>query len=266
MWPRGDTTLLTDGKSRNTEFVWSNKGDRIAYASTRRNNADLDFFVMDPTKKDSDKMIAQNQGGGWQVHDWSPDDRTLLVVNDISINESYLWLVDAATGQKTELTPKGSEKVFYDPIGFSRDGKGIYLTTDKDNEYLRLAYMDLATKSLKYLTTYKWDIEDGAQLSEDRRHLAFVLNENGMSTLHVLDVDSGKELRLPKLPAGVISNLRWHENNRDLAFSLNTSQSPSDVYSVDIQTREARSMDDERDRRHPAAKPGRAQAHHLEEL
>ncbi len=232
----GETTLLTDGKSRNTEFVWSNKGDRIAYASTRRNNADLDFFVMDPTKQDSDKLIAQNQGGGWQVHDWSPDDRTLLVVNGISINESYLWLVDAASGQKTQLTPKGSEKVSYTPIGFSRDGKGIYLTTDKDNEYQRLAYMDLATKSLKYLTTYKWDIEDGGQLSEDRRHFAFVLNENGMSTLHVLDVDSGKELRLPKLAAGVINNLRWHEDNHDLAFSLNTSQSPSDVYSVDIQT------------------------------
>jgi len=107
----GETTLLTDGKSRNTEFAWSNKGDRIAYASTRRNGADLDFFVMDPSKKESDKAIAQNEGGGWQIHDWSPDDRTLLVVNGISINESYLWLVDAASGQKTELTPKGGEKV-----------------------------------------------------------------------------------------------------------------------------------------------------------
>ena len=232
----GDTALLTDGKSRNTEYVWSNKGDRIAYASTRRNGADLDFFVMDPTKKDSDKLISQNQGGGWQVHDWSPDDRTLLVMNGVSINESYLWLIDAATGQKTELTPKGSDKVVYYPIGFSRDGKGIYVGTDKDNEYLRLAYMDLATKSLKYLTSYKWDIEEGTQLSEDRRHLAFVLNENGMSTLHVLDVDSGKELHVPNLTAGVITNLRWHEDNRDLAFSLNTSRSPSDVYSVDIQT------------------------------
>jgi len=231
----GETTLLTDGKSRNTEFAWSNKGDRIAYASTRRNNADLDLYVMSPSDKASDKLIVQNYGGGWQVHDWSPDDRTLLVVNGVSINESYMWLVDAVSGQKTELTPKGNEKVFYDPIGFSRDGKGIYLTTDKDNEYQRLAYMDLATKSLKYLTNYKWDVEDGA-LSDDRLHIAFLLNENGMSTLHVLDVDSGKELHVPKLPPGVMGNLRWHENNRDLAFSLNTSQSPSDVYSVDIQS------------------------------
>ncbi len=43
--------MLTDGKSRNTEFVWSNRGDRIAYASTRRNGADLDFYVMDPVRQ-----------------------------------------------------------------------------------------------------------------------------------------------------------------------------------------------------------------------
>ena len=80
---------------------------------------------MNPQDKASDKMIAENQGGGWQVRDWSPDDRTLLAENYVSINESSLWLIDAATGQKKELTPKGADKVFYSAIGFSRDGKGI---------------------------------------------------------------------------------------------------------------------------------------------
>ena len=47
----GDITMLTDGKSRNSEFAWSNGGDRIAYASTRRNRADLDFYVMNPADK-----------------------------------------------------------------------------------------------------------------------------------------------------------------------------------------------------------------------
>jgi dipeptidyl aminopeptidase/acylaminoacyl peptidase len=234
----GNTTMLTDGKSRNTEFVWSNKGDRIAYASTRRDDADLDFYVMNPLNKSSDKIVAQNVGGGWQVRDWSPDDRILLAENGISINESYLWLVDAASGQKTELTPKGAEKVFYSAVGFSRDGKGIYVITDKDNEYLRVALLDLSTKSLKYLTNHKWDVEEGAQISRDRRYIAFAVNENGLSSLHVLDTQSGKELAMPKTPAGVITNLRWHENNRELGFSLNGAQSPMDVYSVDLQSRQ----------------------------
>src|ERR1700739_2984606 len=32
----GDSTLLTDGKSRNIQGPWSTKGDRVAYTSTRR--------------------------------------------------------------------------------------------------------------------------------------------------------------------------------------------------------------------------------------
>ena len=37
----GESTLLTDGKSRNLGARWSNHGGQIAYASTRRNGADL---------------------------------------------------------------------------------------------------------------------------------------------------------------------------------------------------------------------------------
>jgi len=232
----GDTTMLTDGKSRNSELVWSNRDDRIAYASTRRNGADLDFYVMNPVDKSSDKLLTQNQGGGWQVFDWSPDDRSLLTVEFVSINESHVWLVDVASGAKSELTPSSGEKVFYAPVGFSRDGKGIYVVTDKDSEFQRLAYMDLASKQLKFLTNYSWDIEDGAQIAPNRQMIAFALNENGLSSLHVLELSTGKERKMPKIPVGVIDHLSWHENNQDLAFDLDSAQSPVDVYSVDVQT------------------------------
>lgn len=238
----GDITLLTDGKSRNLGSVWSNKGDRIAYMSTRRNKADLDFWVMDPAqaKKDApnatDKLLTQNQGGGWGIADWALDDKTLLGVEELSVEESYLWTVDAASGTKTALTPRqAGVKVAYNPIGFSADGKGIYLTTDKDGEFQRIAYMDLASKKLKFLTNYKWDVED-ARLSWNRKLLAFTLNENGLSTLHVLDLATGKERSMPKLPTGVIGGIQWHENNHDIAFSLNSATSPSDVHSIDLAT------------------------------
>ena len=231
----GDVTMLTDGKSRNSEFIWSNKGDRIAYAGTLRNNADLDFYVIDPAAKpEPRKPLTENQGGGWQVRDWSPDDRTLLATEYISINESHLWAVDVASGTKKRLTPEG-QKVAYQPIGFSRDGKGVYVATDKDGEFQRLAYMDMAGGGLKYLNNDRWDVEEAA-LSEDRQSLAYVVNENGLSTLHVLDLKPGKPRSLPKLPTGQITALHWSENNRDVAFSLNSAQSPSDVYSVDVQT------------------------------
>jgi Tol biopolymer transport system component len=143
-------TLLTDGKSRNLRGPWSSRGDQIAYMSTRRTGKDTDLWVMNPADSKNDRLLTQLAGGGWQPQDWSPDDKKILLTEEISINESYLWLVDTTTGAKTQLTPRNQkEKVFYGDAQFSKDGKGVYVTTDKDAEFQRLSYFDLGTKQSK---------------------------------------------------------------------------------------------------------------------
>src|SRR5262249_57801465 len=81
----GEATLLTDGKSRNGNARFSNKGDRIVYTSTRRNGADSDFYIMNPTDLKSDKLLLENKGGGWYPLDWSPDDQKVLFSEYVSI-------------------------------------------------------------------------------------------------------------------------------------------------------------------------------------
>ena len=231
----GDVTLLTDGKSRNLRGPWSSRGDQIAYMSTRRTGKDTDLWVMNPADPKSDRLMTQLQGGGWQPQDWSPDDKKILLTEEISINETYLWLVDTTTGAKTELTPRDAkEKIFWGDAQFSKDAKGVYVTTDKDSEYQRLAYLDLTTKQPKYLTsTIAWDVQQ-FDLTEDGKRITFVTDEEGVSVLHVMDTATEKEVALPKLPVGVIGALRWHKNGRELGFSLNDARSPGDCYSVDV--------------------------------
>ena len=100
-------TLLTDGKSRNTGAVWSNGGDRIAYGSTRRTGNDVDIYVVAVKDPKTDRRVLELTGGGWEVADWSPDDSKLLVAEGISINETYLWLADVATGTEDAADPEG---------------------------------------------------------------------------------------------------------------------------------------------------------------
>ena len=57
------------------------------------------------------------------------------------------------------------------------------------------ATFDLAIKQPKYLTNYSWDVED-ARLSKNRKLLACTLNENGMSTLHAMQLDVADRLAL----------------------------------------------------------------------
>jgi dipeptidyl aminopeptidase/acylaminoacyl peptidase len=231
----GDITLLTDGRSRNIAGPWSTKGDRMAYTSTRRTGQDTDLWGIDPTDPKSDRLVASLKGGGWEPQDWSPDDSKILVLEGISVNETYLWLFDAASGEKTELTPRqADEKIAYSNPRFSKDGKGIYYTADGGSEFQRLMYLDLATKQSQVLTAgLSWDVDEFA-LSWDGKRIAFLTNEDGLSALHVMDTATGKELSVPKLPVGVVGGLIWHHDNHDLAFSITSASLPGDCFSLDI--------------------------------
>jgi len=231
----GRVALLTDGKSRNTGPVWSNGGDAVAYGSTRRTGNDVDLYVVDPRDPKTDHRVVELTGGGWQVADWSPDDRILLAVEEVSINETYLWLIDVATGAKTLLTPKGKDHVAYGNAAFSRDGKSLYVTTDRGSEFQRLAIMDLATKKLDFLTPDTADV-DAFDLSRDGRFLAYLTNEKGAGVIHVLDAATRLERPGPKLPLGVVANLRWHRDGTLLGLTMGTARANADSYSWDVKT------------------------------
>lgn len=233
----GDVTLLTDGKSRNLLGPWSRAGDRLAYTSTRRNGADTDLYVMDPADPKTDRLLAQLEGGGWNPLDWSPDGRSLVVSEEISANELYLWLFDAKSGERRLLTPKGgAEKVAYGMARFAKEGDGLYVTTDRESEFQRLAYLDLRTGKHTYLTTaIPWDI-DAFELSPDGKTIAFVANEEGVDVLRFLDTATAASRPGAPLPKGVFGAMKWHADGKQLAFSLSSARSPLDAYSLDVAT------------------------------
>ncbi len=232
----GKITRLTDGKSRNTGAHWSRTGQQLAYTSTRRNGKDNDIYVIDPANPASDRLLLPVNSGGWAIADWSEDETKLLLEEGISINESYIHLYDLKTGVKELITPKGAEKAAWSGAKFARDGKTFFTTTDKGAEFQRLVQVDIASQTHRVLTSdLPWDVEQ-FDLSPDGSTLAFITNEDGVGVLHLMNAKTGRELKTPRLPLGVISGLDWHENSRDIAFTLSAAKSPSDAYSLDVKT------------------------------
>jgi dipeptidyl aminopeptidase/acylaminoacyl peptidase len=230
--PTGDITLLTDGKSRNTSPHASHDGKWLAYASTRRSGKDTDLYVLDPMNPQSNRIVLQVEGGGWAPSDFSPDGKQLLVHNTISANQGEFYLLDIASGSKRQLTPKGAMVAYFDGA-FSRDGNDIYFTSDEGSEFSQLVRMHLADGAKTVLSKEKWDVE-GFDLSEDGKRIAYTTNENGASALHVINAVSGAAVALPKLPIGVIGGVHWHPNNRLLGLTISSAKSPSDAYSLDV--------------------------------
>lgn len=234
----GDITLLTDGgRSQNGGLLWNNAKTQVVYESTRRNGADRDIWLMDPAKPESNQLLLELQGGGWNATDWSSDDKQLLVLEFLSINNSNLWIVDIEKKSKTKVVEFRGEVSISD-AKFSADGKSIYLTSDVGGEFLELAKMDLATQTIRSITKdIPWDIEF-FEMSPDRQSIVFDVNESGVSKLYLLNCETGVYQPIASLPKGACGGCKWHPDGSMFAVTFASAQSTSDVYVVKPATKE----------------------------
>lgn len=226
-------TLLTDGKSRSTEPIWSRAGAQIVYSSSPLGNNGVNLNLVNPFDPTSNRILVTSTGNYLKAYDWSPDDASVVYCEFIGNTHSRLWVVEIASGKTQWLTPS-KEVAYYGEPQFSADGKGIYVITDRDADVRRLAYLDLATRKFSYPTDeIKWNVEE-FRLSNDGKKLAIIVNEAGLSRLSILDLESKQKKAMTDVPDGILSDLHWHSNSVDLAFNVKSSRTPNDVYSVDV--------------------------------
>jgi dipeptidyl aminopeptidase/acylaminoacyl peptidase len=163
----------------------------------------------------------------------------LLVGHYVSANESYLYWCDVATKKLTPINPQKDKKIAYGDALWSKDGRGVYYTSDESGEFQQLTYHELATGKKTIVSgNIAWDVT-GLALADNGRRLAYVTNEDGMSKLYVFDLQTNwEEMDLPQLPVGLIFGLEFSKDGTELGMTLNTSQTSSDVYSIKLATRE----------------------------
>jgi dipeptidyl aminopeptidase/acylaminoacyl peptidase len=236
------TAISPDGE-RASGGAFNRKGDRIVYTTVAidRNNPDrksrTTLHVVDPMKPATDKVIAKWDAGTWVGFHWSEDGRQLAYLEYVSSTESYLWVMDVATGKKRRVTraAKG-ETVSYGTATFSRDGKGLFTTSDRDGEFRRLVYLPIAGGRERVLTARNnFDIDD-FEVSLDANLIAFTTNENGSNVLRFIDMKAMKELPRPPLVDGVIGGLEWRRKSSEIGFHIGSARSAGDVYSYDVKS------------------------------
>lgn len=231
---KGNYEMLTDGSSRNESVSWSNNGDKFIYSSTKRNGRDYDILLSDINNPKEAQPILE-KSGYWGVVDWSTDDKKLLVKNYISANESYYHILNIESGKLEQINPK-EEKIAYGSAAWSKDNKGIYITTDDGSNFLQLKYYDLKKKKFKTLSSeIPWNIEQ-FELSKDGKKLAFIANESGLAKLYILNTKTNKYKKVPNIPIGQVYGLDFHPSSGKLALVINTPQTPGDIFVLNLES------------------------------
>jgi hypothetical protein len=99
----------------------------------KRENPTLDLTLLDPFAAKGRKL-ATLPGTGWGDFVFSPDDKRIAMIEYKSVNESYVWVMDVATGKRTRVLPRANAtgRRSRRATCNSPQRPGTFLTTDRD--------------------------------------------------------------------------------------------------------------------------------------
>ena len=241
------SVLLSSPDERSTG-TWSHDGKRVLVAAVpidktaaggTRNSLNTTFTLVNPLVPAQRKTLAELPGGGWGNFSFSYDGRWIAALQYRTPNDSDLFLVNAATGERQKLLPNsGAAAAGIGAVAWSRDNRQLFITTNQGGEFNELAAFTLRSQRLKVLSRHiPWDVQS-VNTSPDGRLLLAVVNNNGRDEVHLFDAASGQTLPRPAVGAGAIGGIAWHEGPAHrgrqslIAYALNSPQSPGDVYTV----------------------------------
>ena len=239
-------TLLTDPDYRNANLGWLWGSSRIIVSSApldrtaqggRRDQVSTTYWLVDPLQPAQRRKLVELPGPGWFGASLTRDDQWMAVTRYVAATESQVWLVNLASGERRQLLPAAGEtlRAAHFAGDFLPDNRRLLVASDRAGEFRESMVLDIQTGQLQRLTAdVAWDVSDGA-LSRDGRWQALQFNVNGKDDLRLLDVAAGFKPRpLAGLPAGSIGSLAFRPGADELAFTVNSAQGPSQVFTVDV--------------------------------
>jgi len=218
---------------------WSPSGRQIAFASTERNKIDFDIYVMDVGADGSHgapRCVHQGKGALY-VAGWRPDGRALLLVQKRGEADNDVYLLDlASSALKTIFQPSNAAE--YSGFDWTSDARGFYVVTNQDRDLTGLAYYDVKDGRLIWIETPTAEVEQVA-LSSDGRYLAWTVNDNGYSSLHVRDLRRNVRVTPnPNLPHGMYSfdRIRFAAKSPVLRIDVGSPQIAGDEWILDARS------------------------------
>ena len=229
--PGSAQTRRLTHEGRQGSMAWRPDGDLLAFRSTRRDGRSSDVWIMDPERPDEAELLLEAPNSSfWVPAIWSPDGKRLALMEYAAATHSSTYVLDVETRDLRRVA--GGDDGIFMPLDFSADGRFLFLASDQGGEFSQLARIPADGGELTWITDdLPWNLTSFARGGSKA---AFVINEQGYGHIYLLDMETLAYRRLEGLPKGLAGRLRFTEDGRRMAFNVDTSTSPAEVWTVDL--------------------------------
>jgi dipeptidyl aminopeptidase/acylaminoacyl peptidase len=227
----GSVRDLTPGERVRAEFEgWAHDGQSFFVSTNERDPRFMDLYEM-AADGYARTLVFQNDGG-FYIGGVSRDERYLSLSKPNTTSDSDVWLYDRQTRQLRNLT-EHTGSVANTPSAFTPDSRGLLITTDEGHEFAWLARVDLATGQKTVVLKPDWDVW-GAGYSRGGRYMTATINNDARTELRLFDAATMNPLPLPPMAGANITNVLFSRDERRMAFFVNDSRTPSDLFVVEV--------------------------------
>jgi dipeptidyl aminopeptidase/acylaminoacyl peptidase len=231
----GETRDLTPGENVKAEFAgWTADGSHFFVLTNERDPRTFDLYRY--AADGYAREMAFRNDEAFTVAAISPDGSTAALVRPRTSADSDLFLLDLGTPDaEPELITRHQGNINHDVHEFTRDGRKLVYSTDEHGEFQQAWTYDLGSGEKAPLVSADWDVMF-VTFSNSGRFRVSATNADARTVVEIVDTETGKAIDLDMLPPGDLAQVRFSSDERRIALMLSSDTSPSDVYTVDLES------------------------------
>lgn len=206
--------------------VWSAGGRRIAFLSPAPDGDREAVYITRADGRGLPRLVVGGLAGRWRLCDWSHSTRHVLLKYEAGPDEQFLYTASVANGALRRL-PVPAARIL--SARFAPGGGAIDFISNQGGQYEQLLSLDPASRTVQRLSTgAPWDVEQFAA-SPNGHYIAYTLDDDGHSVLHVINRPLRLDVAVPWLRGGVIGDLQFDSGHR-LGLTFQSGRQPPSVY------------------------------------
>jgi len=214
-----------------TSPLFSHDGAWLAFTSKAKASPWRDVAVMEWKSGTIRRLTHEaDPKATWSIAAWSPDGRYIYATRTVEREDSDIYRIEVKSAVAQKLTSHPG-KVLLSVSDISPDGKTLLITSNEKGGYSNVALMDVAAKSMRWVTDTQWEAESG-KFSPNGDRFTYTLNADGRTTIEFVETKTSHASDYA-VPAGLNSDAvspTGFRNDGSYLFAHQDSTHPANLF------------------------------------